>query len=53
MENLIVALIVAVAAWYTGRTLIRGLKGKSTCGCGCDSCSIADGCTEEGLNNRK
>ena len=47
MENLIVALIVGIAAFYTGRTFYRSFKGKSTCGCGCAECGVSDGCSEE------
>ncbi len=47
MENLIVALVVAAAAIYAGRTFYKGFKGRSTCGCGCDSCSVAGECDEE------
>ena len=53
MENLIVALIVVAAAVFTVRTFYKGLKGKSTCGCSCDSCGTTGGCETETLDSRK
>ena len=40
MDTIIVIVIVAIAAIYTGRRIYRQLKGSNTCNCeaGCANC---------------
>jgi len=45
MQTIIVILIVAAAAFFTGRKFYRGFRGRGGCGCGCeDSCEDARSC---------
>ncbi|MCG6908941.1 MAG: FeoB-associated Cys-rich membrane protein [Deltaproteobacteria bacterium] len=46
MQNIIVVLIVIIAAVYLVRRFYRGVKrpGKDTCGCGCSGCSQTTTC---------
>ena len=43
MDTIIVIVIVAIAAWYTGRRIFRQLKGSNSCNCegGCANCDKA------------
>lgn len=40
MDTVIVIVIVAIAAFYTGRRIYRQLKGSNVCNCegGCSNC---------------
>lgn len=38
MENIIVILIVGVAAGFIGRNFYRKFKKKNRCDCGCSAC---------------
>lgn len=42
MDTIIVIIIVAIAAIYTGRRIYRQLKGSNACNCegGCSNCDI-------------
>ena len=46
MENLIVALIVGLALFFTFKKLIKMITAKGNCGCGCScaACDAADSC---------
>lgn len=44
MQNLIVILIVVIAAIYVGRVFYRGFVQKKNCACGCSGCDITDSC---------
>ena len=46
MENLIVALIVGLALFFTFRHIVRMITAKGDCGCSssCDGCSDTDRC---------
>ena len=46
MENVIVAIIVAVAAIYVGRRFYRSISKKESCDCVCTCCTISDSCSE-------
>jgi hypothetical protein len=38
MENIIVILIVGLAAFFLGRSFYRKFRKKDQCSCGCTSC---------------
>ena len=38
MENIIVIIIVGLAAFYLGRSYYKKYKKKDKCSCGCTSC---------------
>ncbi|MBR4787691.1 MAG: FeoB-associated Cys-rich membrane protein [Bacteroidales bacterium] len=38
VQMVIVVLVLAVTLLFTGRAIVRTLKGKGDCGCGCDHC---------------
>jgi len=38
MENIIVIIIVGLAAFFLGRSYYRKYKKKDACGCGCAAC---------------
>ena len=45
IQQIIVFLIVGLAAGYLARLLYRQARGKeSDCGCGCTECADASGC---------
>ena len=46
MQNLIVAIIVALAAFYLLRRFIRSIKTveEDACGCGCSTCPEMSAC---------
>jgi len=44
MQNIIVAVIILLAAFFTGRTFLRGFTGRGSCGCGCSGCGLSDAC---------
>jgi hypothetical protein len=46
MEGVLVILIVALAAGYVVRKLMKGLKQDAACGCGCSSCGMHKTCVE-------
>jgi hypothetical protein len=50
LENIIVGGIVLLCIILIGRRIYRQLRGRSGCGCSCDSCptSTAGQSTEEG-----
>ena len=41
VQMVIVVLVLAVTLVFTGRAIVRTLKGKGDCGCGCDNCPYA------------
>jgi hypothetical protein len=43
MQTVIVILIVVAALFFAVRRLVRILKRKEGCGCGCDHCPMKDG----------
>ncbi|MCR4736799.1 MAG: FeoB-associated Cys-rich membrane protein [Bacteroidales bacterium] len=40
-QIVIVVIVVALALVFTGCAVVRTLKGKIDCGCGCDHCPYA------------
>ncbi|MBW2438934.1 MAG: FeoB-associated Cys-rich membrane protein [Deltaproteobacteria bacterium] len=38
MENILVVIIVGLAAFFLGRSYYRKYKKKDACGCGCTAC---------------
>ncbi len=46
MENVTVAIIVAIAAIYVGRRFYRSVWKKETCDCACTCCASSDSCTD-------
>lgn len=44
MQNLVVAIIVALAAVYVVRTFYKRLKKSNGCSCGCSACGQQDHC---------
>jgi hypothetical protein len=38
MENILVVIIVGLAAFFLGRSYYRKYKKKDACGCGCTDC---------------
>jgi len=47
MDQVIVALIVAVAVGLTVRSFIKTYKGESSCGCGGCSCASNKDCNQD------
>ena len=41
-----VALLIAWAVWYVCRHLLRQVRGKGDCGCGCAGCPHAGSCEQ-------
>ena len=53
-QNIVVIIIVAVAAYYVGRHLLAGVTGKGGCDVDqCGDCPFADGCKEPKQPRRK
>lgn len=47
-QNVIVIVIVALAAAYVIRHLVRSVSGRRSCDCsGCDGCPSAGDCTDK------
>lgn len=46
MENIMVLLIVVVAAAYVFKTFYKGSREGASCNCGCDTCDTASDCTD-------
>jgi len=47
-QNIIVVIIVGVAAFYVIRQIVRSVTGRRACSCGgCDGCPLDEGCTEK------
>jgi len=44
MQNIIVAIIVALAIWYLARTLFGKKPSQDACGCGCSGCPASAAC---------
>lgn len=40
IQTIIVAIILAAAAVFVVRGIMRTVKGKGGCGCGCDNCPM-------------
>jgi len=40
MENIIVIIIVGLAAFFLGRSYYKKYKKKGQCSCGCTSCPV-------------
>jgi len=40
MENILVFLIVGIAAFFIGRSYYKKYKKSDQCGCGCSSCPM-------------
>jgi len=54
MQNLIVALIIALAVFYIGRRFYRSAKLDEGCGCGCSSCDTAQrACPPENIEHEQ
>ena len=47
MEIILVAIIVAVAVFFAARRLLRTLKGKDSCNCGCQNCPYSNSCSRK------
>ena len=46
-QTIIVALIVATALLFAVRGLVRTIKGKRSCNCGCDNCPNKTCCKQK------
>lgn len=46
MQTTIVILIIAVAALYLVRRVVKRSNPAGGCGCGCESCGLSSSCSE-------